>query len=573
LKTELIGANNDSIENIFINRGINPNSILKLNSGALMDPLGIKNLKDVCEIVNDIILNKKGKIGIVQDPDADGYMSSAIMHNYLAECYPDQASRLELFIHEDKSHGIIPELIDDTFDLIIAPDCSSNEQDVHKKIVDTWNIPIVILDHHDAKEYSPYATMVNISLDDYPNKKLAGGGVCLKFAQLYDSLYGFENFTHFFDMAAIANLADMIEINTEETIYISQMGMKNIYNTFLKTLYEAKSFNLGDQVTPTGISFYIAPLINAMTRVGTLEEKQEFVSAITTQEPQKIQSTKRGAKNGDTETIQGCIVRKMNNIKSRQDRIRNRAFEELESKVVDEKLIDNQILILDTENKYPRTFTGLIANQFVGKYKKPTLVGTYFDKDGCSMFGGSARGDDKSDLSEMKQFEQDSGLFDFAEGHEAAHGFAFEADKKEEIISYFNSKLKGIVFEPVFKLDFDIDWANLSMTNLKEIIRYSTYWARGLEEPIFAIRNIPIQKETVEVGGSFGDHKITFSAGQLRFIKFKGVPTEVAQKLSGNGQSKIDVVGTIKKTTYKGETYYQVYVSELEVKNSVKYIF
>lgn len=577
MKTKLIGHNEATISNIFLNRGINPNDILSLNEKNLIDPDMMINLNEACEVVYGTIKNTKGIIGIVQDPDADGYMSSAIIFNYLSECFPLEKNRFKMLIHEDKAHGIPVEQLDSSFSMVIAPDCSSNEHEVHKRIVEEFNIPIVILDHHDAIGYSPYATMVNISLDSYPahypNGKLAGGGVCLKFAQLFDKKYGFNFFRNYYDMAAIANLADMVEINTLETIYISQMGMRNIHNTFLKTLYEAKAFNIGDQVTPMGISFYIAPLINALTRVGTLEEKQEFVKAITTQEREEIRSTKRGAKSGDTETLQAAVVRKMNNIKARQDRIRDKAFNELESKVKEEGMEKNQILILDTENKFPKTFTGLIANQFVGRYKKPTLVGSCYEKDGKTFFGGSARGDDKSDLSEMKQFENNSGLFEFAEGHEAAHGFAFELDKKKEIINYFNTKLEGIVFEPVYRTDFELDWGQLNKQNLDEITRYSTYWARGLEEPIFKLKNVPVNKETLEIGGSFGDHKVTFSVGPIRFIKFKGVKTDVAQKLMANVQSKVDIVGTVKKTTYKGETFLQIFVSELEIQSSKKYIF
>lgn len=579
MRTQLIGKNDDNIINIFINRGINPDKIFRLNDSALHDPLLIKNLKEVAEIIHDKIVNSKDKILLIQDPDADGYTSTAIIYNYLKNCYKEEiTNRIIIIFQENKEHGIPVKTVEDIMgehnvDLIIAPDCSSNEYDVHKYILEKLNIPIVILDHHDAPKFSEYATMVNISLDDYPNKKLSGAGVCLKFAALYDKMYGFDHSEKYYDLAAIGIVGDMIEINTLETIYIVQQGMRNIHNTFLKALYKAKSFNLGGQVTPIGLSFSIVPMINAVTRVGTMDEKKEVTKAMVSDKPYDVPSTKRGAKEGDTEVFHEAVVRKMNNIKARQDRLRDNAFNSLETQIEENKLTDNQILILDTKNEFPKTFTGLIANQFVSKYKKPTLVGTYFEKDGKTFFGGSARGDDKSDLPELKRFEQESGLFEFAEGHEGAHGFAFAADKKDEIVEYFNKQLSEIVFEPIYSVDFDISWQQMSKENLTEITRYATFWGKGLEEPTFVLRDVPVKKDDIVVGGEFDNHKITFSAGGLEFIKFKGVSTETAQKLMKNQQSKIDVVGTIKMSTFRGRTFLQMFVADLELKSAQKYIF
>lgn len=579
MRTKLIGKNDDNIINIFINRGINPDTIFRLNSSVLHDPLKIKNLINVVNIIYDTISNKNNKIILVQDPDADGYTSTAIMANYLHDCHPQELEkRLEIVYQENKEHGIPVKTIEDInkredIDLIIAPDCSSNEYDVHNYIVNQLAIPIVILDHHDAPRFSQDAVMVNISLDDYPNKHLSGAGVCLKFAELYDKTYNFHYANNYYDLAAIGIIGDMIEINTLETIYIVQQGMKNIHNLFLKALYKAKSFNLGSQVTPIGLAFSVIPMINAVTRVGTMEEKQDVTKAMISKATYNVPSTKRGAKEGDTEVFQESVVRRMNNIKARQDRLRDNAFELLESQITDNNLMDNQILILDTKNAFPKTFTGLIANQFVSKYKKPTLVGTYFEQNGKQLFGGSARGDDKSDLPELKRFEQESGLFEFAEGHEGAHGFAFEAKRKDEIIQYFNQKLANMVFEPVHSVDFDIDWRSLSKERLTEITRYATFWGRGLEEPVFVLRNVPVEKNNIVIGGEFDNHRLSFSANGLEFIKFNGVSTNIAQRLMNNQQSTLDLVGTVKMSSFKGKTFLQIFIKDMELKTAQKYIF
>jgi hypothetical protein len=56
-------------------------------------------------------------------------------------------------------------------------------------------------------------------------------------------------------------------------------------------------FSIGDTLTPIGAAFYIVPLVNAVTRVGSMEEKiLLFESMLTWKAYEEIPSTKRGAK-------------------------------------------------------------------------------------------------------------------------------------------------------------------------------------------------------------------------------------------------------------------------------------
>lgn len=580
MKVKLIGKNEDNIFNVFLNRNINPHDIVRLDENFLHDPRLMKNLLEAVYVVHKHLTETTGKILIVQDPDADGYTSLTSLIVYFTHCFgEDFKKRLIVLIQEGKQHEIPQKVADKIIEehevsLIIAPDCSSNEPETHKKYSE-MGIDVVVLDHHPAKDFSPYATMVNPSLDDYPNKNLSGVGVCQKFCKLFDEEYGFDFADELYDLVAIGMVADMIEINTFETIYMVQRGLRETKNLFLRTLYAARSYNLGSQITPVGISFVVAPMFNAVARVGTMEEKRDLVFAMAEQEPIKIPSGKRGAKEGDTETIQGNMVRRMVNIKSRQDREKKKAVKEMLSQVKDGNMEENQILILDTNGDYPATFTGLIANEFMKTYGKPTLVGTsYKDQEtGKLYFKGSARGNDKSDLDELKKFEQDSGLFEYAEGHEAAHGFSFEEDKKDEIVKYFNEELKDVVLDPVWEVDFDIDYKEMSIDRMIEITKYSTYWARGLDEPTFVLRNVPITKGKVEVGGSFGDHSLRFQVGNMHFIKFNGVPTEIASKFNKNQQTLVDIVGKVNMNSYKGETNLQTIIQDIEVKEAKKYVF
>lgn len=577
LRYDLIGNNSDDIYNIFKNRGVNPDSVMKLNESALYDPFLMKNMKEAVELIHHYIENDDRLIAIQQDPDADGLTSTALTFMYLTDCYPELKERLRIFIQPGKAHGIqvnvLKDLIDkgEEFCLVIAPDCSSNEEDVHKEIKDL-GIEVVVLDHHDADKYSEYATMVNISLDDYPNKNLSGVGVCQKFAKAYDNTYGFDFADKYYDLVAVGLVGDMIELNTPEAMYMVQKGMKDVRTAFMKSVYKMKSYNIGDQITPTGIAFYVVPLLNAAVRVGTIEEKQMLTEAMCTKVHKEVPSKKRGAKKGDTEIIQEQAIRILGNIKSRQGREVDKAMEKLNAQIAENNLEQNQLILLDTKGEFPSEFNGLIANKFLQKYKKPVLIGREHTFDGQLVFSGSARGDDKSTLPNLKTFLNESGKVIYAEGHEAAHGFAIPAGTQQELVDYFNTKLAGQVFEPVYKLDFIINYSDVSIDNMLEITRYATFWARGLEEPVFLLKDVPVFKGDIETSGSFDSQLVRFKSGPLQFVSF-GVPMDKAVALKQNQRTTIDVIGKVVMNTYNGESNLQIIVEDFDIKETQQYYF
>lgn len=60
---------------------------------------------------------------------------------------------------------------------------------------------------------------------------------------------------------------------------------------------EKNAYSLGDIISPIGVAFYIVPLVNAVTRVGTMEEKiLLFESMLEWKAFEEVPSTKRGCK-------------------------------------------------------------------------------------------------------------------------------------------------------------------------------------------------------------------------------------------------------------------------------------
>ena len=53
-----------------------------------------------------------------------------------------------------------------------------------------------------------------------------------------------------------------------------QIKSKNNYNKLISKLIEKQAYSMGNKVSIIGIAFYICPLINSMTRMGTVEENK-----------------------------------------------------------------------------------------------------------------------------------------------------------------------------------------------------------------------------------------------------------------------------------------------------------
>ena len=90
------------------------------------------------------------------------------------------------------------------------------------------------------------------------------------------------------DLAAWGIIGDMGSMLELENRYIVKEGLKNINNKLLWALMEKQAYSITgamspskqqliDAMNPISVAFYIVPLVNAMIRVGTMEEKKRDI--------------------------------------------------------------------------------------------------------------------------------------------------------------------------------------------------------------------------------------------------------------------------------------------------------
>lgn len=366
---------------------------------------------------------------LIVDCDTDGVTSSAIFYLYTKKICPD--IQIDYLIHNGKQHGLedhIDYLLNcgTHYGLIVQPDSGSADFIYHEQL----DTNILILDHHDIEEgqqLSSRAVVINNQISpNYKNKELTGAGVTWQFFRYIDKQLNTNYANEFIDLAALGICGDMGSILNLENRYIMQAGFNNVSNFFFQKAIEKQAYSMQNVVNSTTVAFYIVPLINAMIRVGSLEEKERLFKAFIDGE-ELIPSNKRGAK-GAYEMAAVESLRECTNAKSKQTRITDNMVDILESRIFKYDLLSHKILFvrLTEEDDFPNEVTGLIAMKLSVKFQRPTIVARLNSSD--NYIRGSLRNFNGSPLEDFKQFLNDSGFFEYAQGHASAAGVSIASN-------------------------------------------------------------------------------------------------------------------------------------------------
>ena len=325
------------------------------------------------------VIAAQQKAIVIVDSDCDGFTSSAVLINYLHDVFPQWVeNNLDYALHSGKQHGLndhIDHLLIENYSLVLIPDAGSNDVEECKKLKEK-NIEVIILDHHICDLDNPYAYVINNQLSNYPNKELSGVGVTWQFCRYLDLLLNRNYANQYLDLVALGNDADMMSMTSIETKHLINKGLKQVQNPFIAYMHEKNKFSLGEDLTPIGVAFYIAPFVNAIVRSGTLEEKTlVFNSMLKFLAFNEIPSTKRGHKLGDTEKVVEQAVRVATNVKARQTKAQDAGMAKIEQMIEDQDLLLHKVLLFLLEpNEVDKNIAGLIANKIMAKYQRPVCI-------------------------------------------------------------------------------------------------------------------------------------------------------------------------------------------------------
>lgn len=511
---------------------LNPDSI------EYQSPDMYKNMDvavDMFKYANDDI-----QIGIVADSDGDGNLSAAIA--YLL-CKEFGKKEPVVLFHSGKQHGIqdlMQDVIDAHIDFLILPDSSSNENDACLEL-EQHKCTCLVLDHHIIEKENKHAVVVNpynsaiippmpddqlelvervyngVKVTYTCNTAISGTGVVEKFACALGSNQSFK------DLVAVSLISDICSLRSPENRKYVYDGLTNPTNPFIKYCLE-HCCNRG--VNPEGVAFGIAPLANALARSDDQSTKRLFFDALIGKiEPE-------------------AAVKAMKAVKSKQD---------YQVKKVVDKLSDG----LDTSHKViigfgepeNKSYLGLVANKFCGKYNKPTFLLRELNS---TTWSGSMRS--PIDLLEVIN---ESGLAK-CQGHSSASGITV----KKSNLRRFARFLDGLDLdvEPDIEVAAQIAPNNITRNLANLCVENNILWGQGVPKPLF---HLTLSSPQIYI---YRNRSTTVKLIQdgIEFIKFFVSNEEASQFESVQGKS-IEVVVSLGLNEYNGQIKPQAIIERYEI--------
>ena len=371
-------------------------------------------------------------------------------------------------------------------------------------------------------------------------------------------------------------IADMMDTRSFETHYIIKDGLQRIRNPFFVEMMNRQKYQFESGITPIGIAFYIVPYINAMTRSGTTEEKNLIFEAMLEWKSNLlVPSTKRGCK-GQVETIHEQAGRTCINVKSRQKKNQDSSLAYIENLIEEQQLLNHKMLIVRVpEDMVDKNLAGLIANQLAAKYARPTLVLRITqDEDGNIIYTGSGRNYGQSKLENLREFCLETHLVQYASGHQSAFGASIEAKDFNQFVQITDELLKDFDFSPCYQVDLEVSADMLTDNDVFAIGANADLWGQAMNEPLIAITNIKIDKNSIQYMGQSKDTlKLTFPNRKTNMIKFHIKEEDKEMLDPGDGTLILTAIGKCTLNHFNGNITPQILLEDYEIIRRSKWDF
>lgn len=513
----------------------------------------------------------------------DGYTSSSILINYLYEIEPEYTTSHVHFIHHaGKQHGladVYDSILSMQPDLVVVPDGGSNDVEQMQGLA-AQGIRTLILDHHpisvDPLDDS-FSLVLNVQASDYPNKSLTGAGVVWQFCRAMDELYPREcgpRADKFIDLCALGNCGDMASYLEPEIRAIINIGFSNVKNPLLHEMIKAHAYTIDKRggLNYLSAAFGIVPFVNAICRSGTMEEKEMFFQGMLTSRAfDKVESSKRGESGKLVYRYQEAVV-VADRVKRRQTGLENDAMDIINSRIQEQHLDDNAIIVVKCEpNEIEANIVGLAANRVQSKYQHPAIVlrRTRQVGDTEDVYRGSIRNYSHCEITNMRSLCESTGIPLYVQGHESAAGIAIAASKVDDFIAATNKLYEGVDFTPTYWVDYIWSPRQLAADTILEIANLTIY-GQEMPESMVAVESVPLSESNVTILGlAKGKPTIKVECNGVEMMLFGTTEEEYQRFIEPN--MRLTAVCTCSKNTWNGVTRPQLIIQDYEL--TQKWVF
>ena len=479
-----------------------------------------KDMDKAVAIVKEAIANKD-KIFIYGDYDADGIMSTSIvvksllMLGVIPSFYIPNRYNDGYGITLEKAK----EIVDDGVKLVITVDngVSANEPIAYLR---EHGLTVVVLDHHVVPDVIPNAdVIIHPTYSGFGETASSAGFVSFMFS--WALLGRFDKYLSC--LAAISVISDMMPLKDCNRHFLRLVFSSYVDNEF----YSIDLLKEGMTFDETSIGMKIAPKINALGRLLDDKTINYVVHYFVTTDKNKIDK----------------LYKWINDKNEERKVIGKEAEESLSDFVSDKKAI---VLYKDV----PEGLLGILSNHLCSKEHKPTIVFT--DERGGEMLKGSCRAPEGFNVIDAFNYCND--LLVTAGGHALAGGCSIY---KKDLQTFENKFVEFAEKTPITKVEhqkIEIGLTEINEENY-DLIRSFSPFGEGWKLPVLLIKRIKTSSLTFS---RTGEHLLSYIGNNVRLTGF-GISKE-----SLNDYAFIDVIGHLKKSTYRGNTSLEFIIKEAQ---------
>lgn len=484
---------------LLIERGIDSqekaDKFFNFDPSQLHDPFLLKGMQAAVTRLRDAI-SRKQRILIIGDYDADGICATAILYKYLLT----QRVKTSYFLPERDAdgYGLNIDLIarlNEKFhpNLLITVDCGiSCAEEI--KFAQSLGIDCIVTDHHAIPEVTPNCICVDPKFKDqaYPFDDLCGAGVSLKLVQ---AMEGLEVAKNYFDICAIATVADIVSL-TDENRVIVHNGLQMLNQGTVPGITAlAKACNIRNAIKSGDISFRLGPKINASGRMGNAKRG---LDVILEQDPERLDR----------------IIKNLLYMNAKRQDLCTVIFNEC-VQLIEAENLQNDSAIVVAKPEWESGVLGIVAVRLTEKYGKPCIVlggkGEVYKGSGRSVAG----------INLVQCITQAAECLSTFGGHAMAAGMSLPVENFAKFRTLFQQIVteaqKTQPAENCKYYDFEISAEELNAQFFKEVAMLEPTGC-GNPAPVL----MTVLRETRASSLPTHPTHTKFDNGQLKFIFFGG---------------------------------------------------
>lgn len=447
---------------------------------SLSDMHSCYELVDIEEAAFEIMMAIKKRIIIMGDYDVDGTMATTILLRFfrMVGVYADYYIPDRLHEGYGMSDKAVDYILSKEYDLVITVDNGIAAIDQIKRLRDN-HVAVIVTDHHECKEELPPANaVVNCKRKDskYPFSELCGAGVALKLVQALSIEFGLpeDTWMDFIEYAAIATVADVMPLVDENRIIVKE-GIRRLKMTkkpaLLNLLRVAERLENLNMLSADDIGYYIAPLINASSRVGDVHVAMDLL--LTDNEEEAVH-----------------IANKLKEFNTKRKEIEKKIKYEANKSLMDSFDFHSVHPIICCGDDWHIGVIGIVAASMVTEYHRPSII---LSKQPDGLYHGSCR--NYADISIINMLNSASKYIFSYGGHKEAAGLKVKEEDLPDfcraINLYSENYFTEDMFTPVHHASFEIPLSDVTLKNIEKLDSFAPF-GRGNEYPQLVCKDVKV---------------------------------------------------------------------------------